>query len=132
MRKYRLEVGLKIVGGADDVQRFLDALMADLGTRDSLLGAACGVDLTHLTAKSRPHGIAELVIVLRSPSQLSAWIRGYNTLIDAIVKAGGTPKGWEDAASMFDPQTIQEIKETRREDRPRTVATLEDFAVRAA
>jgi hypothetical protein len=131
MRKYRLQVDLKVVGGSDAVQPFLDALMKDLIERESVLDAALGVDLTHATAKYRPHAVVDLAIVLRSASPFSASIRGFETLIDAIVKSGGTPKGWEDAGSVFDPTTIREIKETRRDDHERMVATFQSFAVRS-
>ncbi|HEX8003216.1 MAG TPA: hypothetical protein VF519_11025 [Mycobacteriales bacterium] len=127
MKKYKLDVGLRVVGEAgSDFNAFLDLLMKNLLRRESLLDAALSVDLTHTGRKNRPYAVVDLSIVLEASSPFPASKIGFVNLRAAIIASGGTPSGWDD--SLFDPADIEELKErTPALTHPR--ATVENFAV---
>jgi hypothetical protein len=128
MKKYKLDVGLRVVGGpGSNFEAFLDALMKNLLGRSAVLDTSLVVDLTHAGIKQRPYALVTLSMVLETASAFSASREGFVNLRGAIVACGGTPSGWDD--SMFDPASIEEVKEKKRVATSQPTATVENFAV---
>lgn len=130
MKKYKLQVGLRMGGGpGSDLESFVESLANNLLSRKAIFDVTVKVDLKHAYAPQRPTASAQVSLVVPAMSPFTAPGVGFMNLYDAIVECGGVPKDWESATSMFPPGSVKEVGPRKAGDAKPTVATVENFAV---